>query len=48
MTPINRFFLYDEENTNICRAANHNLYEVMKYYEDGRKVFFGTPQNHPT
>lgn len=48
MTPINRFFLYDEQNTNICIAANHYLYEVMKYYENGRKVFFGIPFNHHT
>jgi len=43
MNNSNRFFLYEAE---IMRAANHSLHEVMKYWEEGRKVYYGTPQSH--
>lgn len=46
MRITNRFFLYDEEDNNILRAANYKLYEVMKYWQEGRRVFYGTPNNH--
>jgi hypothetical protein len=39
----NRFFLYEGE---ILRAANYKLHEVLKYWESGRKVFYGNPDNH--
>jgi hypothetical protein len=46
MTANNAYFLYDEENTNILRAANIRLHEVLKYWRPNRQIFYGTPQNH--
>lgn len=39
----NRYFLYEGD---ILRAANYRLYEVLKYWEPGRQIFYGNPQNH--